>query len=315
MEQIMNQIVDVLPAFPPATLALLVAVWAGWMLWEIVGKQTLFSSRARKRAAAILRGDDTRDDEALSPLERDLRASGFDRGENGALRFRMIQIGLAAAGFLLLSAFNAPPIVALVGAALALWFPQSYVTGRARGRGRKIDEEMPTALTRVGSLINLQPDPVELLAQVASTLLAANPTSLLAGELRTTVAQARTGGAETALKDLEARAPSTALASLAFSLRTYAEAGGSYAHSLIESASRSRAILAGRNRAQAKAAEATTAAKAIPLLLLGVGIFLIQDPMFRDFYTTFAGQVVVAGAAGAMLYGYTLIKSMIQEVG
>jgi len=315
MQQIMNQVGGVLPSFPPATLALLVAVWAGWMVWELAGKQTLFASQARKRAAAILRGDEGPDEAARSPLERDLRASGFDLGENGILRFRMIQSGLAAAGFLLFSAFNAPPIVALVGAALVFWFPQSYVTGRARGRGRKIDEEMPTALTRVGSLINLQPDPVELLAQVAATLLAASPSSLLAAELRATVAQARTAGAEAALSDLEARAPSTALASLAFSLRTYAEAGGAYAQSLIDSASRSRAIIAGRNRAQAKAAEATTAAKAIPLLLLGVGIFLIQDPMFRNFYTTFAGQVVVAGAAGAMLYGYTLIRSMIQEVG
>lgn len=311
----MDKITNYIPSFPPATIALLAAIWAAWLVWELAGRKALFASRARKRAAEILSGDAALEEEPRTPLERDLRAAGFDLGENARRKFTMIQMGLAVAGYLLMSAFNVPPIVALVGAGLAFWFPRSYVANRAKGRGRKVDEEMPTALTRVGSLINLQPDVIELLAQVADTLRVANPSSLLARELRITVAQARTAGVEPALRDLEARAPSTALSSLAFSLRTYAKAGGAYANALIESANRSRAIIAGRNRAQAKAAEATTAAKAIPLLLLGVGIFLLQDPMFRQFYTTFAGQVVVVGAVAAMIYGYTLIKSMIEEVG
>jgi len=42
---------------------------------------------------------------------------------------------------------------------------------------------------------------------------------------------------------------------------------------------------------------------------------LFQDPMFRQFYTTFAGQVVVVVVVGAMLFGYMQIKSMVEDVG
>jgi len=311
----MHEIISYVPAFPPVIIALLAAVWVGWLVWEMAGRKLFFAGRARKRAAEILRGDAALEETPRSPLERELLAAGLDLGENARTKFVLLQVGLAAVAYLLMCGFNMPPIVALVGAGLAFWAPRSYVAGRAKGRGRKIDEEMPAALTRIASLITLQPDPVELLAQVADTLRAANPGSLLARELRITVAQARTVGAETALRDLEARAPSTSLSSLAFSLRTYAKAGGAYADALIQAAERSRAIIAGRNRAQAKAAEATLAAKAIPLLLLGMSIFLLQDPMFRQFYATFLGQVILGGAVAAMVYGYTLIKSMVEEVG
>ena len=312
----MHELISYVPAFPPPVIALLAAIWVGWVAWELGGRKALFASRARKRAAEILRGDTALEEIApRSPLERDLLAAGFDLGEGAQVKFTAMQLGLAAVAYILMSLFNMPPIIGLVGAGLAGWFPRSYVAGRAQSRGRQIDQEMPAALTRIGSLITLQPDPVELLSQVGDTLRAANPGSLLARELRTTVVQARTAGAERALRDLEARAPSSALSSLAFSLRTYARAGGAYAGALIESAERSRAIIAGRNRAQAKAAEATTAARAIPLLLLGVGIMLLQDPMFRQFYTTLMGQVLIVGVTGAMVYGHALIKSMVEEVG
>jgi len=311
----MNEIIHYIPTFPPATIALLAAIWVGWLVWELAGRSTFFASRARKRAAEILSGDAALEEVARTPLEQDLLASGFNLGEGAPAKFTMIRLGLAAVGYVLMTAFNTPPIIALVGAGLAFWFPRSYIAGRAQGRGRQIDEEMPATLTRVASLINLQPDVIELLAQVANSLLAANPGSLLAQELKTTVAQARTSGAEQALQDLELRAPSTALASLAFSLRTYAQAGGAYARVLIESAQRSRAIIAGRNRARSKSAEATTAAKAIPLLLLAVSVMLLQDPIFRQFYRSFAGQVVVVGTVMSMLYGYTVIKSMVEDVG
>lgn len=305
-----------IPTFPPITIALLAAIWAGWMVWELAGRRALFTSQARKRAAEVLRGDASLEDLApRSAVERDLLAAGFNWGEGAQTRFTLLRLGLAAVAYVLMSLFHVPPIVSLVAAGLAFWFPRSTIAGRAQGRGRKIDEEMPTALTRVAALITLQPDPIELLAQVADTLRAANPGSLLATELRGAVAQARSTGADAALQDLEARAPSAALASMAFSLRTYAQAGGGYADALIEAASRARVILAGRNRARSKAAEATTAAKAIPLLLLAVGVILFQDPMFRQFYLTFAGQMVVVIVVGAMLFGYMQIKSMVEDVG
>ena len=312
----MNEILNYIPTVSPSTIALLVATWVGWLVWELVGRRALFVSQARKRAARVLQGDAALEERpAPSALERDLATAGFDLGPGGKVTFILMQVGLGVSAYLLMSLFDVPPIIGLVGAGLGLWFPRSYVAGRAKGRGRRIDQEMPTALTRVAALITLQPDPVELMSQVAGTLLAADPNSLLANELRVTVAQARSVGAEQALEDLETRSPSAALSSLAFSLRTYAKAGGAYANALIESANRARAILAGRNRAQAKAAEATTAAKAIPLLLLGVGVMLFQDPIFRTFYGTAIGRVLVVTVVGVMVYGYTLIKSMVEEVG
>lgn len=79
--------------------------------------------------------------------------------------------------------------------------------------------------------------------------------------------------------DLERRTASPGLRALAFSLRTFMESGsGDYADALADCARRTRAILEGRAKGPAKAGSARMASRMIPLLLLGVFLFALQDP-------------------------------------
>ncbi len=90
------------------------------------------------------------------------------------------------------------------------------------------------------------------MATVADSLAAINPNSPLAAELRRTSADLSNRGPD-ALADLEARAPTPALATLAFNLRVYLRAGGEQAALMADAAARLQRIIAGRNNARAKA--------------------------------------------------------------
>ena len=79
-----NRVLGVLPPLPPVMLALLVALWVAWMAWEIAGKQTLFASRARRRAAQILRAEGASEEMNLSLLAQDLRGRGLSLRKVGA---------------------------------------------------------------------------------------------------------------------------------------------------------------------------------------------------------------------------------------
>jgi len=71
---------------------------------------------------------------------------------------------------------------------------------------------------------------------------------------------------------------------------------------------------AARQEAVTSAADALLAGKAIPALLALVTLGLLDDPQFGAFYRSLAGQLVLLLCAAAMLLGYRVMVSMVEEV-
>jgi len=121
-------------------------------------------------------------------------------------------------------------------------------------------------------------------------------------------------GAETALRNLARRSPSSSLASIALLLKSYTRAGGSqYADAVTDAAVQMQRVIAVRNRARARAAQAMQTAKYVPLILAGVLLLLASDPLTRQSFVTPAVQVVLALAMAFMMFGYYTLRSQVRK--
>jgi len=306
-----------LPAFsvPPWLIGGLVTIATGLLLYHLVLERQVMASRHEKALARAMGQDDEDlfDEEKLSPIERKMLAAGWDWGDNARVKLYGL---MAALGFGVLvtgALLSLPPILTLFAAGLAAYAPRWYLDNREKSRGIAIEKDLPLALSRMAGLLGIQPDVAQVLTLTANSLSPERET-VLAGELRRTVAQMRSLGDDAALRALERRSPSPSLAQLAVALRIYAKAGGEFSRVMAEAADHAREIIDGRNAAVAKAGEAAVAAKALPLLLLGGTIFLAQDPQFAAFYRSTLGQIIVAVVIGMMIFGYITIQRMIDEV-
>ena len=300
---------------PAWFFGLLAASLVGWMLWNYVIKRDIARSRVRRDIDQLLATRLVEDETGGKSLEIRLLAAGIDLGENAETKFRLARIGLAVVAAVLTLACGLPALLAAVAGLAAYLAPQYWLDNREKARAKAIDRDMPTAYTRIASILTTQPNVSEMLGEVAETLAVDSPDNALAQELRRTSMDARTRGAQTALKALEERAPTQSLAALALQLRIFEETGGQFTESLIASAERSRAIIQGRNKAKSKAAEAMLAIKALPLLLIFVTTGLSKDPEFARFYGTGIGQLVLVAVGAMMFFGYTMAKSIVEEIG
>ncbi len=294
---------------PPWAIGAIYGVLTALVCWQLFGQRALFRSRLTRQIEHIA-SDGEIADTAISPLRKQLLAAGLNWTEQ---RFYLTMGGLALGVLVVGSAFNLPPILLIVAAGAAAYAPRWYIGSKVADQAEKMEKELPMALTRISSLLRMQPDIGQVLANVAEGLSVGGETPL-AREFRQTAAEMRTVGTEAALVNMAHRSPSTSLDNLAISLRIYARAGGNFAATMAESAQRAAGIMDGRNKAGAKAGEATAAAKALPLVLVGVSLFALQDPEFGGFYRTEMGQIIALGVVFAMFYGYQFIKSMVREV-
>ena len=293
---------------PPWFIGGLAAVWVAVVLWQVV-EAALFRSAHRKRVDQVM-ADTT---EGLpSGLEAQMLEAGWNLGPNAEAKLYGIMlllfVGVVFAG----SALDLPPLLVVLGAGVAAYAPRWVLTNRQRGRGEALDRELPDALTRVANLLRIQPNVANVLGMTADSLSSTGETTL-SKELRRTAADMRSQGAD-ALQALERRAASPSLANLAFALRIYVRAGGEFSAVMATMARRTRRILEGRNRAVAKAGEATIAAKVLPALLVLVTAFVAQDPDFAGFYRSVTGQIIVGGVIVLMAFGYFVIQGMIRDV-
>lgn len=300
------------PNIPLWLVAGIAAIWVGLLLWQIFGKRALTQSQDQKRLRQITGAGElpSAAEAARAGLEAELEQAGLNISPQ---TFSLLRLTGAVGGLLIGPALGLPFLVGALLAAAAWYGPRWYVRERIRGRGLEIDKELPTALSRIAALLPLVTSMPQLLAMVADSLVAINPKSPLAAELRRTAAELRDRGID-ALADLEIRAPSPALATLAFNLRIYLRAGGEQAALMAEAAARLQRLIAGRNNARAKAAGAMTIAKMLPLLLVGVTFFTFQDPMIKQFYRSLLGQIVIVVVAGMMFAGYQVMKRMVEGV-
>lgn len=303
-----------IPVISPIWAAALAGIWAAVLLWQFVGRREVVRSRDAARLRQVLR-----DAQAEEALERSVRRGLEDELRQAGLAltpgaFAVLRIAVAAVATTAMAAMGFPGVLAL-GAALAGWFlPGYWVKNRIRSRAQMVDRELPVALARIAALVDIEKDMPSLLMAVADGLAATNRRSVLAEELRRTAAELRNRGPK-ALEDLENRAPSPALATMAFQLKTFLEAGGEQAHLIRESADRLQRFLEARNRALAKASSALLVGKVLPALLVFVSLFQMRDPEIGAFFRSGAGQVLILIIAGVMFLGYNIMKKMVEEVG
>mgnify|MGYP000711947126 CR=1 FL=1 len=293
-------------------VAAIAGLWFGLVLWQIFGKQAHVHSQDQKRLAWITGAGDAPSamEIARKGLEEELVQAGLSLS---ATQFNLLRLVGVVGGLLVGPALGMPFLVGVALAAVSWFGARWFVRDRIRGRALIIEKELPTALARLSALLPLVTSMPQLLATVADSLVALNPTSPLAAELRRTSAELSNRGPE-ALADLEARAPSPALATLAFNLRIYLRAGGEQSELLADAARRLQRIIAGRNNARAKASGAMAVAKLLPLLLAGATVFTMSDPMIKAFFSSPAGQLVIIGVAVMMFIGYQVIKRMVEDV-
>jgi len=94
----------------------------------------------------------------------------------------------------------------------------------------------------------------------------------------------------------------------------YIEAGGGkYAETLMDISQRVQQILSARNRAQAKAGDVMVSTVILPVILVLVVGYLSSDPLISQSLRAGLVQMVMAGAVLAMVFGYFILRSMVQE--
>jgi len=298
------------PEIPVWLVAGIGGIWAALILWQLFGRRVIDASRDRVRMARVT---GTGEEISVAPtgdMATELEQAGLNLSPAA---FNLIRIAGAVAVILVVLALNLPPLLG-IGGAVAVWFGvRSWVKGKAESRGRKMEEELPTALSRIAALVDIEQDMPSLLNAVAESLAATNPASPLAEELRRTAGDLRSRGT-VALADLEARSPSPSVATMAFNLRVFMDAGGEQSKLIADAAARMQRLIEGRNAARAKASSALTLAKMFPLLLVGVSIFTFQDPDIGAFYRSIPGQVLLLLIAGMMVMGYRSIQKMVENV-
>jgi Flp pilus assembly protein TadB len=288
-------------------LIFLIAMLAGLLvLW-------LFYPRNRKvgvlnEAYSV---DTTRQMHELDPnsLQYKLLASGLSWKP---VTFRTFQIGGAVTAFVAGSGLLGP-IVGVVLAGVVYYAFGAWLNDKVLSRGKEIDKHLPIAVGRIAAGLLAGGSPPEVLNAVAASLELEGK-SPLTPELYLTAAEMRTKDRREALVALAERSPSVSLSNLATLLIGYIEAGGGkYAETLMDISQRVQQILSARNRAQAKAGDVMVSTVILPVILVLVVGYLSSDPLISQSLRAGLVQMVMAGAVLAMVFGYFILRSMVQE--
>jgi Flp pilus assembly protein TadB len=290
-------------------LAAAIAVLFGW---EVSGRWDFLSSRTQRRlqqAETPLLHEETITRLPAGSLKRNLLEAGWKISE---IQFRLGSIGLGLAGALLSWRFFLPGLPALMISGMLAFLPGVTLKERALSRGLRIDEHLPLALSRISAGLEANRGLDEVLETVGLSLPDASP---LTAELVKAAQDIRTGSAMEAMQKLAERSPSPSLGNVAMLLESFLRAGGGqYAAVVSEAAVQIQRIIAVRNHARARAAQALQSAKLIPLIMLGVLVMMAGDPATAESFRTGTVQVVIAIAMGVMLLGFLQMRKEIRRV-
>jgi Flp pilus assembly protein TadB len=273
----------------------------------------LFYPRKQKTGvlAEMYAVDSARSLQALDPksLEYKLVAAGVTLKP---ATFKLFNYAAVLAAFIL-GAFSLGPIVGLVLAGIAFYAPNAWLSDKTQSRGKEIDKVLPVAVGRIAAGLLAGGSPSDVLQQVAASLELEGPNPL-SPELALTAAEMRTKDRHEALYALGARSPSTSLSNLATLLEGYLDAGGGkYAETLMDISQRVQEILSARNRAQAKAGDVMVSVVTLPAVLGLLLVYLAQDPLISQSLRAGPVQLVIGGSILAMVAGYFILRSMVQE--
>lgn len=281
----------------------------------LAGLLVLWLFYPRNRKVGVLNEaysvDTTRQMHELDPnsLEYKLLASGLGWKP---VTFRTFQIGGAVTAVVAGSGLLGP-IVGVVLAGVVYYAFGAWLNDKVLSRGKEIDKHLPIAVGRIAAGLLAGGSPPEVLNAVAASLELEGK-SPLTPELYLTAAEMRTKDRREALVSLAERSPSVSLSNLATLLIGYIEAGGGkYAETLMDISSRVQQILSARNRAQAKAGDVMVSTVILPVILVLVVGYLSSDPLISQSLRAGLVQMVMAGAVLAMVFGYFILRSMVQE--
>ena len=281
----------------------------------LAGLLVLWLFYPRKRKTGVLNEaysvDTTRQMHELDPnsLQYKLLASGLSWKP---VTFRTFQIGGAVTAFVAGSGLLGP-IVGIVLAGVVYYAFGAWLNDKVLSRGKEIDKHLPIAVGRIAAGLLAGGSPPEVLNAVAASLELEGK-SPLTPELYLTAAEMRTKDRREALVALAERSPSVSLSNLATLLIGYIEAGGGkYAETLMDISQRVQQILSARNRAQAKAGDVMVSTVILPVILVLVVGYLSSDPLISQSLRAGLVQMVMAGAVLAMVFGYFILRSMVQE--
>ena len=249
----------------------------------------------------------------IKTLEDRLRAAGLDLGTNAKPAYMLLRLASAILCASAVLVFGLPPLVALLAGIGGYLLPQLWLDGQVERRTEQIEKELPDALGDLVAVLRITPSMRNALEQVRVLLVQANPKSALAQELQWTIEDLQTNEAG-AFRDLAKRATSPALKMLAFSLMVFINSGGDYLDALEAQARGVRETLRARQSAAAESAEAMMTVKIIPAVLAAVLTIFLQDPLFRSFYFTFYGQMLLLGVMAVMFLGYQIVTGMVKGV-
>jgi tight adherence protein B len=289
-------------------IAGVVMIIVGFIAWEISGRWVYLTSRNVRR---LKKADANQYDEGMAELpQNSIRYKLKEAHINlSPLQFYFIAAGLGILGALLCWTFFITGLPALAIGGILVYLPFAYIQEQASSRGRKIDELLPIALSRIAPGIQVSHSLDEVLEEVARSLdvEGSNP---LSPELLKTARDIRTRSTEQALADLAKRSPSISLSNTAMLLGSYHRAGGGqYADVFSEAAWSIQRIIAVRTHAQSKAAQPLQSARLIPVML-GVVLFaMMSDPTTRASFNEPLVQIMMAVAVGVMVLGYLYMRN------
>ncbi len=280
--------------------------------WEISGRWALLSSRAQRRlqkAETPIAQEDSLLHLPAGSLERKLLEAGLPWS---TFQFRLGSLVLGLAGIFLAWQFFVPGLPALVAGLMLAFAPNAYLNERALSRGLHLDEHLPLALSRIAAGLQAGRGLDEVLETTGRSLPEGSP---LTEELVKGARYIRTGDAKEAMRKLSERSASSSLANVGMLLESYLRAGGGqYGIVVSEAAVQIQRVIAVRNHARAKAAQALQTARLIPLIMGGVLVIMAGDPATAESFLTPAVQIVVAVTMGVMLLGFLSMRREIRRV-
>lgn len=299
-------------------IALLAALAAFLLGYDHIYRRRLLRSAASRRLEAAMTPPGALLTSDPQSLEYRLAAAGWQTDHPRLAWLALAWLPPIAA--LAIGLGTGFPIAVAGGAAIvAVVAPRRWLDGRVKQRGRRIDEALPTAYTRLGSILRASPDVASALAEVAASLeIGIGPTPL-STELRQTALEAASGeiGREEALRRLQRRAASTSLANLGLLLERFEQTGagdgGRFYIAFDTAAQNVQGILEARQRAKAKAAEQLQSARIVPVLLAGTMLFFMNDPGFKLAFTVPLVQIALGLAVAMMYVGYTIMADIARE--
>ena len=282
----------------PFAIALLTAILVGYLGYQVVVLPGILRDRAKARVDEYMR----------PPTLEELAGQGQKQKKKG-INPLLLSAGAAVVALFL----KLPFTLALVAGVAGYVLPRYLQRRRERKERNEIEKELPAALDRLAAMISISSDPRGILDAVADTLAVRGETPL-SRELRHTAADIGQRGTEAALLDLEQRAVTPSLRTVAFALRIFTRTGGQFAPLLASAAARLRTIIEGRMLARAKASSARQTAIILPLILGGTLLLCLRDPDVRAFYASPVGQVVLLGGLGSMAFGWYMIEAMLEDI-